>query len=414
MDLFLKHFLFACATALASLTAGIVNTYYSPAKPTLVRDLRFTDFEANLFNTFGLFFASVGAIVAKLLLRFAGRRLSTFLNNAVAAASYMVLAVAKAKPLAFAMRAIQGITTGVNSAVTPMYLLETAPPEYRGTFSGFHQAFSNIGLAYTFFIGLFCEWRHLSWLCTIFSLLLCVVIWFVPQSRVTEGKMNFSQMLRKQYIPKVFHGLALICIQQFSGINAVLTNMSQIFESAHSSLKPGIASLIATLASVPSCFLGSWLVDKIGCRKTFIISLITACLAHLMFWMQDLFGLDKLIPVVAIFVYMVAFGTGLGPVVWICIPELFEDIVRSGFVSGLVLINWGIAGGVAYLWPLMEKNLGLGWSFFAFAAVCVLGIVYTKFLMPEMRGEEVVEEAPEQEEEEEEAEVVDEGNPSAI
>jgi MFS family permease len=91
-----------------------VNTYYSPAKSTLVADLALTESEGTLFNTFGLFFAALGAVVAKPLVKFTGRRTSTFINNAVWVVSYIVLAVAKSKGLALTMRAFQGVSTGVN------------------------------------------------------------------------------------------------------------------------------------------------------------------------------------------------------------------------------------------------------------------------------------------------------------
>jgi MFS family permease len=194
-------------------------------------------------------------------------------------------------------------------------------------------------------------------------------------------------MFQKKFIPKFLHALALIFIQQFSGLNGLLTNLSQIFEAANSSLKPTIASLIAMLASIPSCFLCSWLVERIGRRPTFMLALAGGTLAHLLSWAQDVFNLSTIIPVIALFIYMFAFGMGIGPVVWIVIPELFEDSVRSVFMSLIVMLNWGFAGAVAFLWPTIESGIGLGWGFFIFACVCAMAIIYAWRLMPETRAD---------------------------
>jgi MFS family permease len=163
--------------------------------------------------------------------------------------------------------------------------------------------------------------------------------------------------------------------------------MSQIFEAANSSLELAIASLIATLASIPSCFLCSWLVEKLGRRPTFTILLIGGVVAHLLFWAQDTFRLSTVIPIIALFLYMFSFGAGIGPVVWIVIPELFEDDVRSLFMSLIVFINWGFAGAVAFLWPTIQDGVGLGWGFFIFAVITAVGIVSSVVLMPETCSE---------------------------
>jgi MFS family permease len=129
------------------------------------------------------------------------------------------------------------------------------------------------------------------------------------------------------------------------------------------------------------------MVEKLGRKPTLTIALCGGGVAHLLFWAQDTFGLSTTIPVVALFLYMFAFGVGIGPVVWIVIPELFEDEVRSLFMSVIVFINWGMAGAVAFLWPIIQDGVGLGWGFFIFAVVVAIGIAYSLLLMPETRSE---------------------------
>jgi hypothetical protein len=66
-----------------------------------------------------IFFAALGAVFAKPLVKFADRRLVTFIHRAVGAVSFIVLALSHFAALALAIRAIQGIVTGVNRVKLP-------------------------------------------------------------------------------------------------------------------------------------------------------------------------------------------------------------------------------------------------------------------------------------------------------
>jgi hypothetical protein len=79
-------------------------------------------------------------------------------------------ALSRSAALAFAIRAIQSIVTGVNEAKLPRNF---------AVFGVFHQPFTN-------FIGIFCVWRTLTWISRFCSALVCIGIWFLPQSHVRD------------------------------------------------------------------------------------------------------------------------------------------------------------------------------------------------------------------------------------
>jgi MFS family permease len=386
MNLFLKHFYFSVVIGMGSMVDGIINAYYSPTSATMNPELGFSDSQGNLFNTFGILFAAAGGLIAKPYVLLVGRKLGVLLIGILTFLAFLMMALTKVTWLAYISRVIQGLIVGINSTICPMYLVEIAPTEYRGTFAVFHQIFVNIGLLYTYFLGIFMEWRKLTWMLLIIPGILIALIWTVPNSRVVETNQESESIFQKKFLACALHSLALVFSQQFSGINAVLTNLNAIFAEANSSLKPSVSASIVALVHVVATIFCSFIVEKIGRTKTWTIACFDETLALLLLWMNYVWDLWPTLPLIGLILYMIGFGLGLGPIVWTVIPELFPDSVRSYFVAISVNINWLFGGLLTFLWPSMKESMGSGWTFFLFAVVCFMSGIYGIFLMPETKG----------------------------
>jgi MFS family permease len=363
--------------------------YGSPTSEDLQYELGFTKVQWDVFNSLGLFLAAVGALIAIPMVRILGRRLLLFATAILTVVCWVLLGPAKAKWLAFLSRVLQGIVIGLNATVCPMYLVEAVPTEYRGTFGTFHQLLCNLGILYGNAISIGANWRLLAWLMLIPPGLLCCLCFVVPDSKVVERDAKPEPICGPGRLTPCLHMLALVLSQQFSGVNAIMTNLNAIFIAAGSPLKSSVASTIAQIAGIPSCLLASWLVERFGRRPTWIAGCSLATFGHLLLWASNVWSWPSWLPIVALFLYLFAFGISLGPIVWILIPELFSDAIRSFWLAIAVVINWLLAGGITLAWPSVQDAIGVGWGFFIFALICVLTVLYGIFLMPETRGSEM-------------------------
>lgn len=48
--------------------------------------------------------------------------------------------------------------------------------------------------------------------------------------------------------------------------------------------------------------------------------------------------------------------------------------------------NWTFNTVVIFSFPLLEKSLGIEYTFALYAVICFLGLIYTYFYMPETKG----------------------------
>jgi membrane protein implicated in regulation of membrane protease activity len=81
----------------------------------------------------------------------------------------------------------------------------------------------------------------------------------------------------------------------------------------------------------------------------------------------------------------------LGPLVWLMLAEMFPLKLRS-FAMGLsVFVLWMADAAVTFGFPPLVSALGIAPTFFVFAGIGVLGIVFVATMVPETRGKSLEE-----------------------
>ncbi len=90
--------------------------------------------------------------------------------------------------------------------------------------------------------------------------------------------------------------------------------------------------------------------------------------------------------IVILMAYVAAFAIGLGPVFWLLISEIYPDNIRAKAGSVATIANWGSNFIVALAFPILVGAIGQGHSFWVFAVLTLLAIVFVYFLVPETKG----------------------------
>jgi hypothetical protein len=76
----------------------------------------------------------------------------------------------------------------------------------------------------------------------------------------------------------------------------------------------------------------------------------------------------------------------LAPVTWVVLAEIFPNRARGRAMSLSVFALWAGCFTLTYTFPLRNRALGPAGTFWAYAAICLLGFVFILLRLPETKG----------------------------
>jgi MFS family permease len=298
-------------------------------------------------------------------------------------------------------RALLGITIGAFSALQPMYIVEIAPPDATGFFGTLAQLAVATGFVVVYLVSEWVNWKLTAVVGAVVCGALALLVWLVPESPAVVQETTISLQTTEPE-ETVFSGTYLcplcVCIgfmffQQLSGINAILTNLTELFEAAHVDLPAGYASAITAVAQVIATLSAGFLIEKLGRKIVWILSFGLVTLSDFLFGLTNWPGLnDKFgtwAPIIFIFLNLLGFGLGAGPIPWFIVSEMFPASVRAAAVSIASTSNWIIAFAVLQAFPSVKSGIGLHGAMILFSAVSLVGTIFGLFYV---KNPEAVEE----------------------
>lgn len=331
--------------------------------------------------------------------------------------------------LAFlSFRFIGGMAIGGCSVFAPMYIAETSPAEIRGKLVGCFQLsiVSGILLAYAsnYVIGLMQlgarEWRVQIGVVAIPSLLFSVALGFIPRSphwlvkqgRAAEAesslmRLGFSDVAdRASRIEASFNqgqkgtadiwspsvrkplliALALGFFNQFTGINAVLYYVNDIFAQAgFGSISAGKQAVVVGLANLLFTMAGMALIDRVGRKPLLVIGSVGMSLALVGVASVFYAGVHQKLLLPLLVVFIAFFAASQGAVIWVYLSEIFPNSVREAGQSIASLWLWLLTAFIAGVFPSIAARAN-GLPFLIFCAANVIQFFVVLYLFPETRG----------------------------
>jgi MFS family permease len=382
--------LYTLIIMLGSVSFGLTLTFWSPAEKEMSADLDLSKSLGTLFNVL----APVGSIFGGVLSHFmsrGSRRNPLLAAGVLQGVGWVIvgLGTKRLRVITFIMRAVIGVSTGVFSTFCPMLITELAPEEVRGLFGTFNQIGVMGGMTLSNFWGIFFGWKTVAFILAVTPLLLAIVIRFVPESPAVQRQVNrpSGTICCRRFLKPMIVSALLMIFQQWSGNNALSSNLKSIFVNAGSSLDPEIAALLVGLAGTVATGFASYMVERLGRRVCWMISTLSMCFSLFMAAVCETYrNVSRALPVVFLFLANAAFSVGLGPIPWFFIPELFPDEVRGTAMAIFGSVNWCCVALVVLTFPSMDEAMGTVGTFLLYALMLLFGFVFGFFLLPETKG----------------------------
>ena len=200
-----------------------------------------------------------------------------------------------------------------------------------------------------------------------------------------------KSLLQKKYMFVVVSGSFMFLFQQFSGANAILSNLSSIMSRSGLLIDGNLQSCMANAAQLIAVLVCSFLVDSFGPRILWCIS-ASLCVVFLVFYAITMkISMPNFFPVLCIFLYRLSFGLGVGPLTYASWVHLLSDSVRYYGTMILMSVHWLISWIVVITFPIMNENIGQFWTAIVYALSTFISVFYGIFFIPDNNDKETEE-----------------------
>ncbi|KAJ4347968.1 hexose transporter hxt5 [Didymosphaeria variabile] len=347
----------------------------------------------------------------------------------------------------FAMgRFTAGLGIGALSTVVPMYQSESIPKRIRGATVSSYQLLITLGIwtAYMVNYGTSAEyhnsaqWRIPNGLSALWAIILGSTILLLPESpryayrkgRIEEARRNMARLngvaensafidaeikeiqekldaesaggdhpwheifTGPRMLYRTILGMVLQAGQQLTGANYFFYYGTTIF-SATGLDNSYVTSIILGTVNVAATIVGLWIVENVGRRKAMIAGALWMFVCLFIYAFVGHYQLDHNNPtstpqagnimIVFTCLFIAAFATTWGPLVWAIVGELYPARYRATCMGLATASNWLFNFLISFFSTMITNNIDYFYGL-VFGACCAALAVITYFFMIETKG----------------------------
>lgn len=388
----------------------------------------------------------VGALISGWLSDRLGRKRLLIAAGLVFAISSIGTGMAPSFTAFVPWRILGGFAIGMASSLSPMYIAEVAPAQYRGRLVSFNQLTVVIGILLAQIVNWLIAkpvppdatafeilqswngqvgWRWMFGVTAIPAVLFFISMFLLPESprwlakngaheraqrvlsriggetygaralreieaTVEDGNAKPADLRSLFYRPMLKAlslGVVLAVLQQWCGINVIFNYAEEVFSAAGYNVSDILFNIVVTGAvNLVFTFVAIGFVDRYGRRILMLIG--CAGLAIIYTCLGALYythsrGVHMLVLVVAA---IGCYAMSLAPVTWVVISEIFPNRVRGAAISIAVTALWVASFILTYTFPIFNHSLGAAKTFWIYAAICAAGFLFIRARLPETKG----------------------------
>lgn len=182
-------------------------------------------------------------------------------------------------------------------------------------------------------------------------------------------------------------GVVLAVLQQWCGINVIFNYAQEIFAAAGYEVSGILFNIVITgTVNVVFTLIALAAIDRYGRRfllLTGTCGLVVIYTALGVFYRLRLSGMPMLLLVLAA---IACYAMSLAPATWVVIAEIFPNRIRSSAMSIAITALWTACFLLTYTFPILNSALGSACTFWTYAAICLVGLLFLYFRLPETKG----------------------------
>ncbi|WP_405724523.1 sugar porter family MFS transporter [Streptomyces sp. NBC_00028] len=415
---------------------GVING----ALPYMTDDLGLTPFTEGMVTSSLLLGAALGAVVAGRLSDARGRRRSILTLAVLFFVGALAATLAPNTEVMVVARFVLGLAVGGASVTVPVYLAEISPAERRGALVTRNELMIVTGQLTAFTCNAVIArvgdesggvWRWMLVLATLPAVALWFGVlvmpesprWLASKSRFNEALDVLKQVRTRQraeaelkevaalavkdaeqqlggwtdikatpWIRRLmFVGFGIAIVQQVTGVNTIMYYGTQILTDAGFTSDSALTANIANgVISVLATFVGIWLLGRAPRRPMLMTGQLGTTAALVLIGVFSLVlpsGDARAYLVLAMTVTFLAFQQGaISPVTWLMLSEIFPMRMRAFGMGMAAVVLWLTNFAIGLAFPSLVDAVGVSNTFFLFAVLGVLAIVFVKLCVPETKG----------------------------
>jgi len=329
-------------------------------------------------------------------------------------------------------RIIGGIAIGGASVLSPVYISEISPAEFRGRLGSVFQLAIVIGILLAFASDLALldtgenNWRYMFLSGGVPAFAFFAMLFFVPssprwlvkagkekeakgvlhqlavsdagtlindikQSLASEKGEKKENLFQGNNLNLVLIGIAVAVFNQLTGINIVMYYSADIFRSVGFSTDSAIwQTVIIGATNLVATIIGMSLIDKVGRKRLLLTGSLSMAGFLLLFGILTLTGYQGYGLLFLLVGFAFSFAASSGVTIWVLISELFPNSIRARACSVSSFSNWVVNSASAFLFPVIlaafPERIGLGYSFIFYGITTIIAYFFYKKYLVETRG----------------------------
>lgn len=386
----------------------------------------------------------LGAVSAGWVALKYGRRNALF----IAAILFIISAIGSALATTFTfytvLRIVGGVAVGLACVVSPMYMSEVAPKDFRGRAVSMFQQSAVIGQTGVFYVNYMIAkgmseawlvdmgWRWMLGSEMVPAALFAALLFFIPESprwlvlkgKLDKAKETLSQISNPEHADRVIKdiqdslvdarsangkskislrspllfsilviGTFVAAAQQLTGINVIMYYTPEILKPITGSTENALfQTTFVGIVFIGGNALGMYLIDKVGRLPLMKWGTLGCALGMMIVGYVLYTQTTGYAALFALCLYVVSYATSWGCACWTMISEIFPNSIRSRAMAIAVGAQWFTGFLVTQFFPMLNENAYLkenfngAFSFWVFAALSMICMVIVVKYVPETKG----------------------------
>ena len=392
----------------------------------------------------------LGAVLSGVISDKLGRKRPLLLAALLFTISAFGSGVAQTYEVFIIYRIVGGLGIGLASALSPMYIAEVSPSQFRGRFVSLNQMTIVIGILAAQVVNILIAeevpvdvtdeyirnswngttgWRWMFWAELIPAIAFFLFTFFVPESprwlmkanqkekayptlkkiggemyakmemeniqatlNDVAEKVDFKALFNPKYRMVLVLGIVLAVFQQWCGINIIFNYADEIFTAAGYGVSDTLFNIVIT-GSVNLVFtlVAMFTVDKWGRKKLMLLGSLGLAVTYILLGSAFYFELKGIAVLSLVVLGIGVYAMSLAPITWVILSEIYPNRIRGAAMAVATFSLWIACFVLTYTFPLLNKGFGAAGTFWVYAMICLFGFLFIRKNLPETKGKSLEE-----------------------